>query len=111
MILTSAALTFWRTNMALDDWVKLLSGKPPTSQQVKKIHENADTDGSQKSIHHTLGPLHNQSAPGDHTHDGGTSARLLEGVTLTGSRTNITTLGPQIVAALEALGATNNTTP
>lgn len=32
-------------------------------------HQNADTDGSLTAIHHTLGRLPFQAAPGDHTHD------------------------------------------
>lgn len=46
------------------------------SHIVRALHHNADTDGSPKSVHHTLGPGPNQAAPGNHTHDGGQSATL-----------------------------------
>jgi hypothetical protein len=48
----------------------------PTSVESLKEHTNADTDGSQTSLHHTLGQGHNQSSPGDHIHDGKNSKRI-----------------------------------
>lgn len=36
-------------------------------------HYRADTDSSQRSLHHTLGISRNQASPGSHTHDGLTS--------------------------------------
>lgn len=82
----------------------------PSSKVVRDFHINADTDGSQKGLHHTLGPGANQAAPGNHTHDGGNSATLplpLEGVTITG-----VTEADQIdsiILALVKLGATDGT--
>ena len=35
----------------------------------KNTHEDADTDSSPSSIHHTLGGGENQAAPGNHVHD------------------------------------------
>lgn len=46
------------------------------SHIVRELHQNADTDGSPKAIHHTLGPGPNQAAPGNHSHDGGGSAEI-----------------------------------
>lgn len=83
--------------------------KKPTAKEVGDFHTNADTDGSQKSLHHTLGSTHNQASPGDHNHDGGSSTRLLDGVTLTGTRGTATAM-TGIIAALVQLGATDATT-
>lgn len=44
---------------------------PPSD--VNAIHATSDVDSAQFAQHHTLGPRHNQAAPGDHIHDGGTS--------------------------------------
>lgn len=83
--------------------------KKPTAKEVNDFHENADKDGSQKSLHHTLGSNHNQASPGDHLHDGGSSLKLLEGFTLTGSKGGNAAL-TSVVAALVSLGATDATT-
>lgn len=48
----------------------------PDSKAVREFHTNADTDGSPKAIHHTLGSGANQAAPGNHSHDGGQSVIL-----------------------------------
>jgi hypothetical protein len=48
----------------------------PSAKEVTTFHDNADTDGSTKALHHTLGPASNQASPGNHTHDGGASATL-----------------------------------
>ena len=58
----------------------------PTAREVEDFHENSDVDGRPESQHHTLGPGPNQAASGTHRHDGGESALLLEGLTITGSR-------------------------
>ena len=42
------------------------------------IHNENDTDGGPKAIHHTLGSGPTQAAPGNHTHDGGSSATIPE---------------------------------
>jgi hypothetical protein len=81
----------------------------PSAKEVEVTHTNADTDGSNNSIHHSLGFKRGQASPGDHTHDGGTSKLLLEGVTLTGVKAGNTALA-SVIAALAALGATDNTT-
>lgn len=52
----------------------------PTAREVTKAHTNADTDGSAKAIHHTLGPGPNQAAAGNHTHDGGGTTTLDLGI-------------------------------
>lgn len=82
----------------------------PPSRVVEQFHRNADTDVRRESIHHTLGPSSSQASPGDHTHDGGSSKALLEGVVLTGSKANPTTMWPSIIQALVRLGAKDSTT-
>jgi hypothetical protein len=86
----------------------------PNAKVVRDFHNNADTDGSPKALHHTLGPGANQASPGNHSHDGGNSSELAKpavGITLTGSRTTgDATWRNSITAALAALGATDSTT-
>lgn len=84
----------------------------PSAKEVLDFHTHADTDGSPKAVHHTLGPGANQSAAGNHTHDGGSSALLfpLDGVTITGSRGGNAAVA-SIIGALVSLGATDSTTP
>lgn len=84
----------------------------PSAKELTDFHTHDDVDGSQKAHHHTLGSGHNQAAPGDHSHDGGSSAKIapLEGFTLTGSRGGNAAVA-SIVDALELLGAVDGTTP
>ena len=56
--------------------MSFLSERNSTFQQVKDFHLNSDVDQNAISQHHTLGPLANQASPGDHIHDGKTSAKL-----------------------------------
>ena len=48
----------------------------PEARVVQQFHTNADTDGSTKALHHTLGPGPNQAAAGNHSHDAGGSSAL-----------------------------------
>lgn len=88
-----------------------VQGETPNRQAVAKFHTNADTDGNEGSIHHTLGPGHSQASPGDHDHRGGASVALLSGVTISGSHASPDTIITSILAALVELGATDSTTP
>ena len=65
---------------------------------VGTLHQNSDVDSSQLSQHHTLGPRHNQSAPGDHSHDGGTSKNIGAWTVWAGAQTSWTaqTTNPSI---------------
>lgn len=81
----------------------------PSAQEVKDFHTNADTDGTSKSLHHTLGPGVAQASPGNHLHDGGDSKPLLDGFTITGAKGGNTALD-SVIAALVQLGATDSTT-
>lgn len=78
-----------------------------SSEDVEKIHLNADTDVRREAIHHTLGPKTTQAAAGDHRHDGSDSSLLLSGMTISGSRSNSTSILPSIIATLVRLGATD----
>jgi hypothetical protein len=82
--------------------------KPP-SQVVDDFHENSDVDSRAEAQHHTLGPNPNQAAPGNHTHDGGDSALILEGETISGSR-DTDAWRISVNALLVRLGATDNST-
>lgn len=86
-----------------------VEGKVPPSKDVARFHTNADTDGDEGSLHHTLGPRKGQAAPGDHDHRGGSSVELLTGSTITGSRGGNAAL-TSVIALLVELGATDNTT-
>lgn len=81
----------------------------PTSQAVDDFHTNSDLDARAEAQHHTLGPGPNQSAPGDHIHDGGDSALILEGQVISGSRAS-DAWRLSVNAILVRLGATDNST-
>lgn len=81
----------------------------PSTEEVRRAHTNADTDGSRQAAHHTLGAKAEQAAPGNHSHDGGTSILLLDGTTISGSRGTSSAVA-SIIAALVQLGATDATT-
>lgn len=81
----------------------------PAADVVEDFHTNADTDIRRESIHHTLGPQPDQAASGDHRHDGGDSALILSGFTVSGSRGGNVAL-PSVIACLVRLGATDNST-
>lgn len=70
--------------------------------------EDLDTDGSEQSVHHTLGPNKGQASPGDHEHRGGNSKLLLAGVKITGSTP--AEISASIIEALVELGAEDGTT-
>lgn len=78
------------------------------AKTVNEFHKKDDVDSSWDSHHHTLGTKHDQASPGDHTHNGENSKRLLQGTTITGSRASGAAL-VSVIDALEKLGATDNT--
>lgn len=82
--------------------------KPP-AQAVDDFHTNSDVDARAESLHHTLGPNPTQASPGDHRHDGGDSALILEGETISGSRAT-DAWRISVNAILVRLGATDNST-
>ncbi len=82
----------------------------PPGSVVTAFHRNADTDVRSESIHHTLGPRSAQASPGDHSHNGGTSVKLLQGYILTGSKATPATMWPSIIQCLVRLGAKDTTT-
>lgn len=80
-----------------------------SDEEVRRLHEKADTDGDDRSMHHTLGPRRGQASPGSHTHDGGDSVQLLADTVITGSKSSGAAL-ISVIAALRELGATDATT-
>lgn len=82
---------------------------PPT-KVVTDFHKNAPVDTSDTDIHHTLGSKEGQASPGPHNHDGGTSALLLEGMIITGSKSSPMTMWPSIIAGLVRLGMKDSST-
>lgn len=81
-----------------------------TSEEVDEFHRNSDVDLRREAQHHTLGPQPNQASPGDHIHDGGDSAKLLTGMTISGSRAS-DAWRLSVNAILVRLGATDSSTP
>lgn len=96
-------------------WQKLLGGTSrPSHDQVKNFHEKADKDGGPKALHHTLGPSANQAAAGDHSHDGGNSAKLdqlLSDITVSGSRGGNAALASLLSQLASKYGLIDNSTP
>ena len=56
-------------------------------KEVNDFHRGSDVDSSREAQHHTIGLGPNQSAAGDHRHDGEDSFLLLEGVSISGHAT------------------------
>lgn len=48
----------------------------PSAEEVNQVHTNSDVDKSRLSQHHTLGTSATQASPGNHNHDGVTSAKI-----------------------------------
>jgi hypothetical protein len=88
---------------------KVSSGntQKPSAEEVDDFHTNSDLDLRLESQHHTLGPSPSQAAPGDHVHDGGDSALILDGFTISGSRAS-DTWRLSVNALLVRLGATDS---
>jgi hypothetical protein len=82
---------------------------PPPFEEVRQLHTNADTDADTSALHHTVGSQPAQASPGDHTHDGGSSNPLLQGITISGTR-GTAAYNQSLEAALVALGASNQAT-
>lgn len=80
-------------------------GQTVEPKLVNSFHAKSDVDSSTESQHHTIGIKANQAAPGDHIHDGRSSKRLLEGVTLAADTTTATWRN-NVDQALQRLGAT-----
>ncbi len=54
----------------------------PSPRQVNEFHARSDVDSSVLSQHHTLGIKHNQASTGDHVHDGTSSRKIGQGLSL-----------------------------
>lgn len=82
----------------------------PEPRVVKQFHKRADTDAAVTSAHHTLGIGHNQASGGDHVHDGITSKKLMNGISIAGAKGGNVALGNLLTALASSLGFTDNTT-
>lgn len=87
------------------------TNQAPLPEVVLNFHTRADTDSSAQALHHTLGIRNGQSSPGDHKHDGLSSKRLMEGITITGSRGNNIALQNLLANLSNAFGFVDATTP
>lgn len=86
----------------------------PEAKLVVDFHTHSDVDGNPKAQHHTLGPAQNQAASGNHTHDGGQSAKLdklMEDITISGSRGGNAALANLLSALANNFGLKDTTTP
>lgn len=100
--------------MAEPKIAKHAESEKPQAKEVANFHTHADTDGSPKALHHTLGPSQNQSAAGNHSHDGGQSTKLtslMEDITITGSRGGNVALANLLSALASNFGLKDTTTP
>ena len=79
------------------------------AKAVAEFHQYDDVDTTSSAHHHTLGANPNQASPGDHRHDGSTSALLFDNVEIGGKRSDGTALNA-LIDALGAVGIVNKTT-
>lgn len=87
-------------------------GGPPAApayETVQTFHTNADVDADTNALHHTLGGQASEAAPGDHTHDGGSSTPLFQGQSVSGVRGS-QAYYQSLEALLTQLGAGNSAT-
>lgn len=82
----------------------------PRPQEVNAFHKRADTDSSVTAKHHTLGPRNGQASPGDHIHNGLSSKKLMDGITITGAKAGNVALTNLLAALAPVLGFTDSTT-
>lgn len=89
-----------------EDW-----SEAPDARTINEMHTNDDVDSGPEAHHHTIGRGPHQAASGAHNHRDGNGAPILDGVTLTGSKSgeNLAVL-TTIVNALVAMGADDKTT-
>lgn len=76
---------------------------------VDDFHQQSDLDVRSESQHHTLGAKQGQAAPGNHSHDGGSSPFLWDGTTIVGSRGGNMALA-SVISILVQKGVVDSTT-
>lgn len=81
----------------------------PPPEEVNNFHQRSDIDSSALAQHHTLGVKHDQASPGDHTHNGEGSLKLMSGITVTGSKGGNAALTDLITKLADALGFVDGT--
>lgn len=82
----------------------------PSPQEVNSFHSRSDVDSSALAQHHTVGIKHDQTSPGDHMHNGQNSKKLMDNITITGSKGGNVALEQLITKLSTALGFTDGTT-
>lgn len=83
----------------------------PLPQVVGAFHKRSDVDSKTVAQHHTLGPGHNQASPGDHKHDGTSSKKLMDGITIGGAKGGNTALADLLLKLAPVLGFTDSSGP
>lgn len=80
--------------------------------EINQLHSRDDKDISDEAHHHSLGYGHNQSSPGDHTHDGSRSRKLGHGLglTISGSKGGNAALASLITLLENFIEFTDSTT-
>lgn len=89
------------------------ASKSPPPKEVNEFHARSDVDSSQTAQHHTIGIKHDQAAAGDHNHDGASSRKVGNGLslTVTGSRGGNAALASLITQLSSVIDLTDSTTP
>lgn len=82
----------------------------PSPSDVNALHARSDVDSGWQAQHHSLGIKHNQAAAGDHKHNGQDSRKIMEGITITGSKGGNVALADLISKLSASLGFTDGTT-
>lgn len=82
-----------------------------SAHEVNRLHRRSDVDSSHAAQHHTLGVKHDQASPGDHKHTGDNSLKIMDGISVTGSRGGNAAVADLISKLSSALGFTDATTP
>jgi hypothetical protein len=84
----------------------------PEPREVNRLHARSDVDSSTTAQHHTLGIKHTQAAYGDHVHDGKSSRKVGQGLSLTvsGSRGGNAALASLLTMLGQIIEFTDNTT-
>jgi hypothetical protein len=102
-----------RTGNYTNDDKDFSSGSSFSPGDVSQLHTRSDVDSSRNAQHHTLGLGRNEASPGDHIHDGYSSKKVGQGlsITISGSRGGNVALASLIGELKKVIDITDNTTP
>lgn len=84
----------------------------PAPRDINLLHARSDLDSSTIAQHHTLGIKHNQASTGDHVHDGKSSRKVGQGLSLTvsGSKGGNAALTSLLAMLAQVIEFTDTTT-